>query len=306
MISNSFLTKILKTDPYYIDLAFGQKGFNLFSFVKEIDIKHPGLKEIDSLKNNSELLTQYLDLVIYLKKNNMDLALGLLKSKFDNSFSELLGEFGNPLQIRRYFRFLPKDKIKILRSQKKKQIFSSRNFHERASKIWSACPFDFSVYENKNWQEEIQKYKCKSDFFKNIGCHELSKAICDFSSLLDSDFYFNFKKINVFYACVVLAKMNAFKIKDNRILAGTKKGSFLYAPTLMSIFSFKQIPKEIKKIIEQLDYPFPMFDNYIAIVPSTDANFNDLHSCEELLEKNIKFVVLGEKDKNCYFICSSP
>lgn len=321
------LKKITNTDPDIVRLAFGQKGLDLLSWVESIDLSHPGLFQIKSLSENSDLLNQYLDLFVYAKSHNMHHALNFIKDRCENSLSKILQEIGSPYLTHRHFRFANQSKLKELRKIKLKNKLSSSFFHEKAIKTWYGCPSDFSFYERNSTEDNSQKIKNKNivDKFIEIGCPELASVVSSKTQMTDD--YFGFKRIGVVQAAFILAKMHKFifaKTQENSysIVANTSEGCFLYSPTISPLVSFEgAIPDFVLKLVEQTDKePLfcskPIFDNHLVLIPSLGKkvrlknqndhfiHFKKFYSEEELVNNNlVRPIVLGEKDKECYFIC---
>lgn len=301
-MSNNVLKKILSSDRHSMELAFGKKGINLIRFAKDIDVDHPHLKDISSLNENSELICQYLDLINHLKnKKNNKLILDLLGKKCFDVFLKIFEETISPYLNYRNLRLLPKSKINHLRKQKKKQIICSKSFYDFASKSWQSCPFDFSLYYNKSttYGEQIIKFKEKSIYFKSIGCAELANSIEEKIKFFQE--YYGYKKINILYASLILAKINKCILtkENNQPIIKYQNSEIVYQAEIRSVFSVKKIPNKVKNVIQNLDtHPQakykPIFDNFLLLSP-----------CLKDIE-NLRSIVLGEKDKNYYFICEWP
>lgn len=122
---------------------------------------------------------------------------------------------------------------------------------------------------------------------------------------------------------------------DQDIKNYLEKNSFSYQPRVYPLYEFDDVPENVNKIIKLLESMpehnnCPIFDYYWLVVPSISVNnkaltdnsnqwkirikdtwftFKDEETCykaidRNLVEKEYLFpAVLGERDKNCYFIC---
>jgi hypothetical protein len=338
------LAKVLNYDEEVVKIALGEFGIRLRRFVGEIDEQHPGINEVfdGQLASGrlSDKFCELLKLAQYAKDEGLTECMseiGKLATKELRRSAIPFKFLDSPQNTKQFLRFLPdKEKRDKLRELKGIKFLDLGTFYKKGILAWEKLPQSFSLYVrySKEYKEHVEKNQKKSDRFSNLGCIEMAEIIrnnlADFVSIMDDDYY-GFHRISITNMAVILAKMHSGRILINQNKVGPilirseavekfekkwpvkrayKSKSFIYSPKIYPAHKLPQ-PENIKRIIEYLEFYAetgnrPVFDHYLAIVPTMALEENDdsIGFDIKLIEnKAVVPALAGEKDGKCFFLC---
>lgn len=293
---------ILEFDKSISKIALGEFGENLYDFSMNLNLDHPGTKDIPIDLELSNKLCEIVHLVDYAVKNNLNLAIEEIYKFYNDKFIS-----NNLMNLNKKFIRLLKDKSQRdeFRKCKKIQEIKLFNFYKNPRLIWDNLPEDFSIFskDDVTYKEIIASAEEKSIRYKNVGCYGLSKNIEDSIKVvkdLVNNSYLGYREISILNASIILSKINKFNLViDKKYFIKIKDK--IYNPKLFPIHFLEQIKTDyVISLLEKLEN-VPLFDHYMVLVPSIKSNSVE-KDILDIKENNIIPIVLGEKDGKCYFI----
>jgi hypothetical protein len=285
MNTSVLLDRVLELGRDFIYRISGDIGLSVYNFASIVDKEHIDINS--SSCRDHDLYFQLINLSKHAYDNNFDLALEHVSNLIKKSNLNL-DAISAQDHSQRHIRLLKKDKEKF-RLLKKSWQFSSCSFKEMMLSSWNETPSDLCLFERNDNKhlEEIDALKKKENRFKQIGCFNSAESMKRVAQILSLECHHGYKKIPIHWAACIMAKMNGISGSD-------------YKPTLCPYYEYKEIAT--KEVIEQTGAAenSNIFDHYLIFVPSSLGRSDK----EILLDKNIKSIVLGDKDGDCYFICT--
>lgn len=325
-----FLKAVSKIDKKKLEIAFGEFGLRLKSFVDSIDLNHPDLANIfhghlvcSKDESFAGLAHQLLKIITFAHQNNVSdkIILNIRQLLFCHSvFRKLDISINSPTKNQIHVRFVDdKDIRSSIRKTKKTQKI---NYHDCKINYFSSIN-DFSTFIRKIDIEKPNNNQKNVKFlqrrFNKLGLTCIEKNIDKKLKSLDANLYFGFKPIQISEALSILFRMN--KTDTN-----LSKSSTVYI--LHEVYDWAS--KETKKIINYIDsYPDIggrcLFDHLRVVMVSpkvhkidgkftfTDNNNNILKFDNEyqaqkafdfylFKERKIIGVLLGDRDGDNFFI----
>ena len=299
------LDKIVDLGSDFLYSLLGDVGIGLFNFALKADRSNVELNSFLS-SNNALCFLEILTIAKIAKENNLDLAFKAIANEARTAVVDL-DSIAISKEDRRYARFMNKEQKDIIRFSRKEHALSSVFFRTKIAKSFNAFP------NRLDFLEVIKTYEKIYNRYFSLGCEELAFKVNTVLKKLKDDFV-GFKRMSIFDAACFLAKINGFISYENNILINTQRASYQFVPT---IYPYEQVKKfaseEVSNIINKIESD-ALFDEYLVIVPSFGACFKKLEEKIntpnrvddlKILEKNLlKSLVLGDRDGDCYFICS--
>lgn len=272
----NILDDILNYNLNFIKCYLGDYGLGLRRFAEDVNHSHPDSTNIIGT-NNSKKICDYIKIVKYCIKQNLDL--DLLNKSFLNDFKKIDSPFFNKENIRLIKN--RKDR-NLLRKSKNTTNLNINNFYK---KNWNNVPDSFEIYSSKHIffkNKEIEKAQAIADRYKSQNCPEL------FSNIQKSinSFFYNFNKIQ-----------NYIKISPNIAAAVLAKFCDLeydevhYKPKMYPLYFFDEEFLKVENFENFYGLDQSLFDDYFVL------------SDKSCYKKQQKIgVLLGERSKQYYFI----
>lgn len=292
MDNNNFRTfgeKILTSGQDVIFKVFGDTGLNLYNFISRINLNH---SDLDCLLNEDhKLFCELLESYNYLKIKKLNHAQKFIIENI-KKYNFCFNQTTLPNNSQRHARFsIDKERLRL---SKKNYKFCSKSFNKDISKFIHEVSDDLELFQRNNMKhiEKIKSLEKKKQRYEQLMCNELSNSIGKFIEILSQKKHHGYKQIPIKVAVCLAAKINNIDIDEG------------YQPVIYPFFEFEKFAslETMSQIKEAENEGFPYFDHYLIVVPSflDHEKHNDLNV---LINKNMKSLVLGEKDGVCYFIC---
>lgn len=281
---------------------------------KIILLKNCRHSELDScFFENSDLknLCDLIDLIEYSNKKNIcffeDFIFSISQSCLSNKFKNSKTPIGNAS----FARFLKKSIREKARKTRKIQFVKSKNFIDSLRLNWDCIPSNFlSFKKNKKSDDNNSIFNHAISKFNDIGCCNLANSCSEISKRFYSpEALFEYKKIKILDACMILAKLNNCVLDDQNVLIKTDSGWGSYRSVVVPIHNIDSFPNKLKKYINKAEnfkelFFDPVFDNYSVIFPFSDLDFSESNiDIDKLVNSKNKSALVGERDGISYFIC---
>ena len=288
----------------------------LLEFIKRCDLKHPDLPNLYK-SALADFLVQYT--IAY------DL---LTTNKCEDVRKVTKGTVMQSAEVKEFFRSLTGNacirlvKDAALRSHLRADVGGSQAVDISAlSKMswewWESIDPSFGhfVRNSDDYKNNLQTLKARQKSLGSLGytdmASKVSAKVREYESLfLDS--YLGFYRVTVRDISAMLAKANKFKAGVHRstyfspadIFLNTNGMNHHFVPTFHSPGFFKKIPDRVGKILTHLDeFPDiggkPVFDRFVVLCSGTGDYAMDVNLINEHV---IHPILLGERNKQCYFI----
>lgn len=306
--SSRIFNKISIVGPDFVSSHFGPVGQKLASMFGDFG-NHP---ETDLLffEDCDLHLCDLIDVVHYAEKNNMPFLRQHLPHLVSSQSSERLKKSVVPPRNGSYARLLRRPLRQDARKTRKVQFVRSKKFNERLRAIWDCIPSDFSQFFKNLAQVKHHLLDEAAKKFSEMGCTSLAEASSEMAFRFHRpDDCFGYKKINVVDACMIMAKHNGFVVEDDGIFTCVS-GGVRVAFALVPIHLLKSIPEGVSQCLDDAEHCRslmfePAFDDCLLLVPFPDGeHLDELLDLIDSERNEFNSVVLGERNGECYFICS--
>ena len=338
------LTLAREYQPCVLETALGDLGPRIKEFANGVDCLHPDihilLGGIFSPQHEiNKAMSQLIYLTAYAMTSGRDYSkivplLSKLKKglRIPSEFEELIGD---PVKTRNFTRLVSERKKRDeIRYKKEPIVVNLSNFYKKGCVGWTSCPADFSMYQrgSDTYKTELAKAEKIVNRWEKSGSKELlnnvKMPIAEFSATM-GETYYGFHRIKLATAAVILAKQHNYVFEKTfpNTAVITWKGAGYYSPCiypissepagLVAIFDDRtklfEFPRAWSEIINRLEFPIALFDNYFLMVPGVVFSKEKLflsavaHDKIEwdktlIVNKTVSPILLGEKDKKCYLI----
>jgi hypothetical protein len=335
-VGASFLKSLSEYDPMFARQAFGIYGTRIHYFAQKIDYNNLTLNlifdgQLVSTKPDSFNYTaqEYLKFISANK--------GWEKSKLikDNLVKLIsrhpawgkIKRLNDPKVTEKFVRLLKsKSDRDDVRNQEGYQLVDIAAFAKNREGYWNQVSDLTDWYRHtKIEKKQTTDLKDKLDLFAEVGLINLAvlvkKEIATEEKQNKEKDYFGFRKISGTRAAILVAKINDFELKasvknvflpslsDVKII---QKGKDNFYPLMFNYSKFKGINPICDEMVELCDAlpannKTPIFDNYKVLMPSTVMPYTEIGLekgiiINNLNDKNIIGILLGQKDESLYFL----
>jgi hypothetical protein len=299
------LSKLAETGPERVRISFGEVGEKLYSLFFCLG-GHPDADGIFFEENDSDLCV-LMDMLRFegdfFSPRMAAFAEVVASDKF--KMAKLPGNGG------RLARVLRPDLRESARLGRRTQTLGpslAKYFKSR----WESCPRSFATFVGVSGTNPLAD---AIRFFSENGCAELARS----ASVVAESFYnppsvSGYGRLSLRDASCILAKGIGFRLCSDACVVDTSSGSFLYSPFVIPLPLAGEHPPHVSEAVSAADNSFPIFDNYVVLVPfvgkkisdmpASDANFPSFPDVFSALRSGeVPCVVLGERDGVCHFVC---
>jgi hypothetical protein len=263
--------------PYsHSDLLHFVFGHDLGDFLSRCDRRHPDLSSgeaSDFLKSTDEIVR----VARFCSVESLSTPLGLMAANCPKSFGRL------PSMVRA-LRDAHRDEA---RSKKSVTRIRLSSICDELKKVGADLPKSFLCFKDGESisKEPLRDWMAIAARFESIGCHSLANAAKVVSSELRPDGT-GFNKMTIRRAALILCKSLGISSESQR-------GLFV-GPALAS-----NLPSSARESVMRSERSlagFPVFDHHVVVFLSDEGS--------PLRPADRDFVILGERDGECYFLCS--